>query len=87
MRAEYVVEKVGWGDDQYRVEVYETHKNTPGFAPEEFEVHVCSIWLEYREWERRVEFNEGKVIEPETLAFILETFNGELNKSRHTRLG
>lgn len=81
-RTEYIVEKAFWGD-QYRVDVYETHKNMPGFAPEDFEVKVCEIWTKYSDWERRIEFSECKLVYPETLKEITRIFKSKLETKKY----
>lgn len=80
---EYVKEKAFWGD-LYIVRVYEEHKNTPGFAPETFDTHVCDIWLKYSDWERRIEFMQARVEHKTTLSKIAEIFSGKFDETKFT---
>jgi len=81
IRVEYKKEKSFWGY-RYFVEVFETQKNTPGFAPEEYEVKVCEIWMKYSDWPRRIEFKEVTISLP-TLKKICKIATGKFEKSKY----
>lgn len=78
-RVEYLKEGAFWGD-LYMARVYETHQNTPGFAPTEYEVLICEMWLKYDDWERRIYFKDTNMEDPETLRRILEIFTTPMTK-------
>lgn len=80
-RVEYIKETAFLGD-LYKAQVYEEQRNTPGFAPETFEVLVCDIWLEYSDWNRRVMFKDTKMEQESTLKAISDIFTGKLDKSK-----
>jgi len=79
-RVEYTKEKALLGD-LYKAVVYEEHNNTPGFAPEIFDVKICEIWTKYRDWNRRIHFNDTKLEHQETLDLISKIFTDDLDES------
>ena len=81
IRVEYKKEKAVWGD-RYFVEIFETQKNIPGFAPEEYEVKVCEILMKYSNWSRRIEFEEV-IISLSTLKKIYKIVTGKFEKSKY----
>jgi len=81
IRVEYKKEKAVWGD-RYFVEVFETQKNIPGFAPTEYELKVCEIWMKYSDWPRRIEFEEV-TISLQTLKEIYKIATGKFEKSKY----
>ena len=79
---EYIKKKAFWGD-LYIARVYEAQKNTPGFAPETFDTHVCDIWVEYSDWNRRIYFKEANVEQMSTLEKIQEIFTEPIDKDKY----